>query len=1074
MFLAGLFIILCTLHSSAGAQVVGATVSGKLEDSSGGVIVGAKVTLTNISQGVARSLATNRSGEYSAPNLVPGPYEIHVEANGFRTELRKGVSLSVGEQSTINFTLQVASADQTVVVEDTGSSVELGNSAISTVVEGSTIRELPLNGRDWTQIATLQPGTASVRSQPAAGNPSSRGNRGFGQQLTIAGSRPQLNSYRLDGINVNDYANSTPGSTAGLTLGADAIGEFSIISSNYSASYGLSAGAVINAITRAGTNQIHGSVYEFVRNNVFDSRNYFDQSKLPLHRNQFGATAGGPIVKNRTFLFGNYEGFRNVSSSTSVANVPTVQARTGALVTAAPVTVDASIKPYLPLWALPNGIITGDTGQYVFPAKQVTPENFFTVRGDQIFSAKDSLYVTYLWDKGSTVQPDVVNVNQQQSTTKRQMLSISENHVFSNSFYNSFRMGANYETASSLVKIPGANPLGSDASLGPAPGLSAPLISVTSLTGFTGGVIGGSSVHYGFSTPQFTDDAFLIKGKHSLKFGFLYQRIYSNMTFSNYNYGNFSFTSLPNFLTNKPSTGTVTTTNPVPINLRQNVFGAYGEDTWRVTRNLNVTVGLRYEPASVLTAENGRLANIRDLTSTTQFLGDPLFQNPTRKNFSPRVGFSYSPDFSHGKTNISGGYGIFDVLPLTWEFNLQLGQQAPYQINLSSSTLPSGSANPFPTTAWNYIRNGAGTAKPTVAYIQYNPPRNYMQQYNLALQQELPAKMSFKVGYVGSHGVHQGLTTSDANVPQPVVNTPGSLVFPCGTATVVNISCLASSNATKKPNQAFGTIYGSGWFSDSSYSGLLVELKQRIGKSLQWQGSFTWQKSVDGSSSITSGTPYSNSVNGFLFHQLRGVSDFNIPLVFVANAVWTSPDLIKSHNFASYLVNGWQIGGIYQISSGSPFTVVIGGDTLGLGNSSPLDFPDRVTGTGCSGGNPVNKGNWAKYINQSCFAVPVNTTGIAGTRFGNEQRNSVSGPSFNELDFSLVKNFALTRIREGSAFQFRAEAFNLPNHPNLAPPLSNNSLTLSGSAFTTASSFGQITSTAGSSRQLQLAAKLLF
>lgn len=1072
MFLAALIVMVCTLGAAANAQVVGATASGKLEDASGSVIANAKVTLTNTSQGFARTVVTNNSGEFSAPNLAPGAYEIRVEATSFRTEIRRAVSLSVGEQATFNFTLQVASADQSIVVEDTGSSIELGNSAISAVVEGETIRELPLNGRDWTQIATLQPGTATVRSQPAAGNSSSRGNRGFGQQLTIAGSRPQMNSYRLDGINVNDYVNSPPGSTAGLTLGADAIGEFTIISNNYSASYGLTAGAVITAVTRAGTNQIHGSAYEFVRNNVFDARNYFDSSSLPLRRNQFGATLGGPVVKNHTFLFGNYEGFRNLSTTTAVANVPTAQARTGTLVTAAPVTVESSIKPYLPLWSLPNGTVTGDTGQYIFPSKAVTPEDFFTVRGDQLFSDKDSLYVTYLWDNGSTVQPDVVNINRQQSTTKRQMLSISENHVFSNSFYNAFRMGANRETASSLVKIPGANPLGSDESLGPATGLTAPLISVTTLTGFTGGNKGGSFVYYGFTTPQFTDDAFFAKGNHSIKFGFLFQRIYSNMTFGAYNYGNFSFTSLANFLTNKPASLSVTTTDPVPVDLRQNVFGAYAEDTWRLRRNLSVTVGLRYEPTSVPTAVHGSLANIRDVADTQQFLGDPLFQNPTRKNFAPRVGFSYSPQFSKGKTSISGGYGIFDVLPLTWMFNTQLGQQAPFQVNLTSTTLPSGSANAFPSAAWNYVRN-AGTSKPTVAYVQYNPPRSYMQQYNLALQQELPWKLNFKVGYVGSRGVHLGLLSSDANVPQPLLNTPDTLVFPCGTAIVVNISCNASSNASKRINQTFGSVYASGFYSDSYYNGLLAELKQRIGKSLQWQGSFTWQKSIDGSSSVSSSTPYSNSVNGFLFHQLRGVSDFNIPLVFVGNAVWTSPNLIKENNFAAVLVNGWQLGGIYQISSGSPFSIVIGGDTLGLGSSANLDFPDRITGGTCSG-NLVNKGNWAKYINQSCFAVPVNNTGTPGTRFGNEQRNSLTGPSFSELDFSLVKNFALSRIREGASFQFRAEAFNLPNHPDLAPPLTNNSLTLSGSAFTTASSFGQITTTAGSSRQLQLAGKLQF
>jgi Carboxypeptidase regulatory-like domain/TonB dependent receptor/TonB-dependent Receptor Plug Domain len=1088
------------LNLSGNAQVVGATVSGTLTDSGGRVVPEARITLTNTEQGIVRTDVSNRDGAYTVPNVVPGLYDIKVEASGFRSEVKKGLRLTVGELPTINFSLSVASVDQTIQVEDATSQIELGNSALSDVVSGETIRELPLNGRDWTQMATLEPGTATIRSQPTATNSSSRGNRGFGQQLTIAGGRPQLNTYRIDGINVNDYSNSSPGSSAGLSLGADAVGEFSVISSNYSATYGMTAGGVINAITRAGANHIHGSAYEFVRNDLFDAESYTDVGKLPFRRNQFGGTLGGPVIRDKTFLFGNYEGLRQVYTTTSIATVPSLNARNGILVcgdlatlkalSAAkfgslacnpggatltlPGGVDPKITPYLPVWHVPTGAVNGDTAVYGFSSKQFTPENFFTIRGDQTFSQKDSMYVTYLWDHGTTVQPDTLNFNNQTNAAARQMLSLSENHIFSPTLYNALRLGANRVVAQSLIKTPGANPLGSDTSLGAVPGLDAPLIAVGSgVTSFTGGVVGGSAVHYGFTTPQLTDDVFLNKGDHQLKFGFLFQRIQSNILIASYNYGNYTFNSLPAFLTNYPNKLSIATTPPTAIDLRQSVFGAYAEDSWKIKKNLSVTAGLRYEPVEVPTETKGRLANLTSISGTTK-LGSPLFANPSYRNFAPRVGFTYSPSMTNGKTVVSGGYGIFDVLPLTWMFNLQLSQVGPYSLNLSTTGTPAQGS--FPTGLVAQALNGAGAA--AESFIPTNPPRNYVQQYNLTIQQELPGKVYFKVGYVGNHGVHQDMYTSDANVPLPLVNTPGELIFPCGAATTPGAqSCAAAKNTNLKVNQNVGAILASGWYTGSNYSGLLVDVKQDLGKSLHWQAAFTWQKSLDGSSSVVSGTPFSNSLNQFLFHPLRGVSDYNIPRVFVANAIWKAPKLVRRENPLSYAVSGWELGGIYQISDGTPFTMLLSGDNLGLGNGTPLDFPDRVTGTGC-GGNPVTPGNRLAYVKTACFVLP--SAPAVGTRFGNEQRNSLRGPDFQELDTSLVKNFNIPRLGEGTYLQFRAEAFNIANHPNLSPPYTTNSFTISGANLVqntgpgSASSVGSITTTSGSPRQLQLALKLVF
>ncbi len=1055
---------------SIHAQTTGATVTGTVSDASGKLLPNAHIAVKNLLQGVERMATSDGQGSYILPNVLPGTYRFTVTADGFRTLVQQPVELTVGARPVINLKLEIGSFAQSVNVDASAASMESASSALASVVSGETARELPLNGRDWTQLATLQPGVATIRSQPDATTVASRGNRGFGQQLTISGGRPQQNSYRLDGININDYANSAPGSTAGLSLGADSIQEFSVISSNYSAAYGLTSGGVINALTRAGGNKVHGSVYEFVRNDAFDAKSYFDQSKLPFRRNQFGATLGGPVVKDKTFLFGNYEGFRQVLTSTAITTTPTSAARAGNLV-AGKVMVDPSIAPYLKFWAAPNGAITGDVGTYQFASKEVTPENFFTVRADQTISQKDTLYATYLFDDGNTQQPDALNVLTNASKTRRQVASIAENHIFSGSFYNSVRVGFNRESAGTLITAPGLNPMGTDPAYGAATGLYAPSISVTGLTTFGGGLNGTSLATYGFTTPQFSDDALLAKGRHTLKFGFAYERILLNTTQQSTPDGLFRFTSLANFLTNKPASLQVQITPGTPRNLTQNIYGGYAEDDWRFTPNLTLTTGIRYEASSVPVEKAGKLANLQTLTAAAPVLGSPFFQNPTLKNFEPRIGFSYSPPMSRGQTNLSGGYGIFDVLPLTYQFNLSITQAAPFMVNLSSSALAPGS---FAKRAYAFVSNTtAGKQRET--YVQDNPPRNYVQQWNLTLQQDMLFHLNLKVGYVGSHGVHQAFRTTDANVPVPTVTSTGALIFPCTTFTLANVNCKTGGPPI---NPAFGQIDGQNWTVSSVYSGLLLQVKQSIGKTLQWQASFTWQRSEDGASSVIAGGPFQNSVSGqFLFHPLRGVSDFDVPKVFVVNAIWRVPDTARPNSFASYLVDGWQLGGVFQVANGQPFSPVLGGDILGLGNTVPFDVPDRLTSPGCQG-NAVNTGtrNSQNYIKLQCFAIPTNTTGISGVRFGNAARNSLFGPGLVDLDASLVRNFALSFLGGDAAhLELRAEAFNVANRPNLAAPYANNKfLITSAGTISTTSTTGQITSVASSPRQLQLGAKLIF
>src|SRR3984893_1130119 len=389
-----------------GAQVAGGTVSGTIVDSSGGIIPGARISVKNVATGVTRTVSTNSDGFYTAPNLLPGTYDVSFVAQGFKTEVRSGITLTVGAAQVLNLTMEIGTTTETVQVTTEASAVELASSDIGAVVSANTVRGLPLNGRSRTDLATLQPGVDTIYTQPSFASGSDRGNRGFGQQLTISGARPQQNNYRLDGISLNDYANGGPGSVLGGNLGVDAIREFSVLTSNYSAEYGKTSGGVVNAITRSGTGSFHGSAYEFLRNSALDARNFFDGPQIPsFKRNQFGGSIGGPIIKERTFFFFDYEGIRQSKGITAVTTVPTVDARNGMIhdKDGNPITVaiDPNIQKALAFYHLPNGPVTDnpDIAQYRFSGQQVVNENFYTTRLDHKISEKDSVSGTYLIDK---------------------------------------------------------------------------------------------------------------------------------------------------------------------------------------------------------------------------------------------------------------------------------------------------------------------------------------------------------------------------------------------------------------------------------------------------------------------------------------------------------------------------------------------------------------------------------------------------------------------------------------------------------------------------------------------------
>ncbi|HWO27272.1 MAG TPA: carboxypeptidase regulatory-like domain-containing protein, partial [Candidatus Acidoferrum sp.] len=597
------------------AQVAGGTLSGTVADTNGAGIPQAKLVIKNVATGVERTATTNADGYYTTVNLLPGSYQISISATGFNSETRHGVTMTVGSQITIDITLRVGTISNKVEVTAQVPDVQLTSSDISAVVTATTVRELPLNGRSWTDLAALQPGVETIQTQPSFATGSDRGNRGFGQQLTISGARPQQNNYRLDGVSLNDYANGAPGSVLGGNLGVDAIQEFSVLTSNYSAEYGKTSGGVVNAITRSGTNDFHGSAYEFLRNSTLDAKNYFepaDAAKASFKRNQFGGSVGGPIVKNKTFFFADYEGIRQAKGIANVDFVPSPAARMGNIHDSSgnpvTVTVDPEVAKYLALYPVPN--CTGaDVCQSIFNGKQVVNENFVTTRIDHRFSENDNLFGTYLYDKTPYSSPDSFGNVGLTTLSSRQIVAVEETHNFTPTFVNATRFGYNHEHVDNDASVSALNPAAMDTSLGAFAGRNASVVNVTGLGSMTGGVGGLPTYLYRWNSFQGYDDAFWTRGKHSIKFGGAFERMLLQVTaltdangiwfFTGGNgnsCANALFAGLCSFLQNQPSKfqGGIAS-SLTPRNLRQSIVGGYIQDDWRWKSNVTLNLGLRYE-----------------------------------------------------------------------------------------------------------------------------------------------------------------------------------------------------------------------------------------------------------------------------------------------------------------------------------------------------------------------------------------------------------------------------------------------------------------------------------------------
>src|SRR5258708_2870088 len=994
------------------AQVSVATLSGLITDENGGPVPDAAVTIKNVGTGVTRDVVTNADGFYSAPNLLPASYEVRVTAKGFQTLVQKEITLTVGAQQALNLTLKVGQLSQTVEVNAAPPDIQTTSSTISATVDSTTLRPLPSNGRDWPSLATLEPGVVSIPNQATTSFSANKGNRGFGNQLSNGGHRANENSYRVNGISINDYSNSAPGGATGVNLGVDGVQEFSVLTSNYTADYGRTSGAVINAITKSGTDQLHGTAYLFDRDSIFDARNFFDGPKIPtFHRTQFGASGGTAIIKNKTFIFGNYEGIRQSSSSSGTIRVPSQEARGGMLcvpsadgsnpcASLTPVTVNPQIVPYLALWPCPascqNATFT-DTVALNSTTPNHASENYVITRIDHRLTSKDNLSGSYFFDSGPQTQTDPLGNTVHQVFSRRQMVSAEDTHIFNPAFLNTIRAGFSRVIGNINTPVSG-DAVATNLALAIAPGaIGPPQIPISGITTAFG--LGGfNKFNHAWNSIQLYDDAFFTRGTHSIKFGFAFERMQYNILEQLSPNGRMNGYSLAAFLTNPPHQ-----LNPLPprgsfeVGLRESLFAGYIQDDWRFRPNLTFNIGLRYEATTrptdshnvpgytvngytVSTAGFQQIQTLLNCTPGTTACGpvgisSPISNNPTTLNYEPRIGLSWNPR-KDGKTAVRAGFGIFHVLPLPYEFGLNTAATAPFQIigTDKNATLATGT----PDTNLNFNRQSIRNRM-----IDPNPHRADVLNWNLNIQHEIANGWTALVGYVGSRSVHLSVASDDINLVQPTFVNGVGFVFPCNPSLIANYgnphTCADTQTGTRiNSNWGGGARIRPVLFDGAAaYSAFQSQLKKSFSHGVQGQASYTFGKCRDTSSAPVTGDTYLNSIAVplLLLKSYRvGACDFDIRQTFTGTVIWDVPG--PKNGWQGYVAGGWQIGAIVTASTGAPYSVTIGdgNDPLGTGFNGDfsMNYANLIPGCNATPGVTRDPATGQRLaFNRSCFTPPT-------------------------------------------------------------------------------------------------------
>ena len=1057
------FLCLCSLH--AGAQV-SASLSGRVTDQSGAVVSGATMTAENLDTGTSRTAVTDQAGRYELVALPVGQYEVRAAKSGFAEKIRTGILLVVGQDATVDLSLPVGDVKEQVKVVADAPIMNATTQDISGLVGEKEVKELPLNGRSYDLLVTLNPGIVNFTWEKTGGIGVS--NSTTGNNFSASGNRPQQNLFLLNGIEFTGAAenNMQPGGPSQNLLGVEAVREFNVLRDSYGAEYGKRPGAQVTIVTQSGTNQWHGSVYEFLRNNALDAPNYFDQgSAPPFQRNQFGAAVGGPIQKDKTFFFANFEGFIQNLHQTSVAFVPDLASRAAAV---------PSVKPLLNLWPTPtpsdpdfNGIAEVSSSPL-----QTIREYFGTARFDHTFSAKDNFSAVYTIDDGSDFTPTTINPYSTDILNMReQVLSLDETHVFSPTLLNTARFGfsrAGYfftgeptpDTPAAgvpgfLVGLPvGAVVVGGSAASNPQAQIG------------LAGSNNGSNLTMARNLYTYEDRVSWTHGAHQFSFGAWFQQFQSNETLALSQYGQATFTSLQTFLKGTTSSFLYDPA-PTEMNWRSFFSALYAQDTIRMSPKLTLTLGFRGEFSTGWNEAHGRAANYTFadgvISSQPRIASTAFTVNNAKFLPEPRIGFAWSP--YAGQTVVRAGFGIYNELQDALGYRMD--QNAPFNPTHSIAALPVSKLpiNPdAPVPAKALLVPGG---------VQPNLKMPTLISYSLRVEQEITPNTSLTIGYVGSHGYHE-IIGLDANTPIPTI-CPASpcpadypKTFPVGLAgTPVPAGSYYIPVGTPKANPTLANTWT--WFSigDSSYNSLQVDLNHRFSHGLSFRGVYTWSKALDDGDSLN-GTTAGNAPglvsNPYDIKADWGLATYDVRNVGVFNIVYDLPfgkgqALANGlSGFANGLVSGWSVNSIVLLQAGFPFTPQL---SYNPSNNGDTRNPVRpFVNPNFTGSAIIGSPN--QWFNPQAFLQPPPNSGF----YGNLGRDNLIGPGLATWDFSAIKD---TPIHERLSLQFRAEIFNLLNRANFNTP---NLIVFTPSGLS--GTAGVITSTSTTARQVQFGLKILW